>query len=130
MQERIEPRWKSPQALENSCLAQGSCAWSPLPRSPTGVVIGLLLPLAGYRSSAPKEFSPFIGLDCLWPLLVSASMTLVPNFPDSFAQPLINIGNVHVTEKQIITPAGSWPLGFRRKRSATQNAQSTYSRLA
>lgn len=50
VQERIEPRWKSPQALENPASTNGSRARSTLPRSPTGVVIGLLLPLAGHCS--------------------------------------------------------------------------------
>lgn len=37
-------------------------------------------------------------------------MTHVPNYPDSFAQPLVSIGSVDVTENQVITPVGSWPL--------------------
>lgn len=53
-------------------------------------------------------------------------MTLVPNFPDSFAQPLINIGNVHVTEKQIITPAGSWPLAEVNVTTADQTSTTTH----
>ncbi|MCC9068500.1 hypothetical protein [Arthrobacter cryoconiti] len=53
-------------------------------------------------------------------------MTLVPNFPDNWAQPLMSLGNVHVTEKQVMTPAGTWPLAQVNVTSIDQTSTTTH----
>lgn len=53
-------------------------------------------------------------------------MTLPPHYSQYVPQHLLSIGNVHVTERDVMTPAGSWPLTQVNVTTADQTSTTTH----
>ncbi|MDQ0241458.1 hypothetical protein [Arthrobacter bambusae] len=53
-------------------------------------------------------------------------MTIQPAHSSGQAAPLVSIGNVHVTEQYVMTPAGTWPLAQVNVTTTDQTSTTTH----
>ncbi|WP_188896419.1 hypothetical protein [Microlunatus endophyticus] len=53
-------------------------------------------------------------------------MSIQPSTPGGSAEPfLVSIGNIHATERHVVTPAGAWPIADVNIASVDQTSMST-----